>query len=273
MGTGGYSNLTNLIIGLAAELARVDTVVQSLTTEARVTTTSSLIAEHEQDFNIPNEYEDKGYTVAERRLALLGKQVMLGGQHKGYFLNVAEDMGLDICILERAFPFLCGISKCGDQIGGDAVMFYWIVCIKYDPSKATYANTGESYCGSSLAKYYNMPNLLNLLKLFKPAHSLILWNWYGPGFSSGFSKGFNAMPSGIALLYPLGGFSRGFSSGFNRFGESTEYKQTYWGGGFSRGFSSGFSVNMELDITTYFSGGFSKGFSTGFRTIAYGFSY
>ena len=203
--------IPELLEGLAAELARVDGRVDDLINERDSRTTAELITEHETEWGLPDECLGSSTVLAERRAAILARIRAIGGLSPAYYISVAAALGYTITI-EEFTPAWSGLAVSGDPCGDQGVLFYWLVNVHYD-----FVNPFTSYS-----------DLECLLEKIKPAHTVLLTQFYGPGFSNGFSNGFDAMP---AADLTRGGFSTGFESGFD----------VFYGGGFEgTGFADGF---------------------------------
>lgn len=203
--------LIELLTGEAVELARIDARVDDLLIERDTRTTTELIAEHEADFSLPDEcLKSITMTLTERRTRLTTKLRELGSLHKQYYINLAATLGYTITIDEFK-PAWCGLAVANDPCGDQNNLFYWLVNVHYN----------------FVEPFIDYPDLECILNKLRPAHTVALFRIYGPGFSNGFSSGFNAMP---AADLTIGGFSKGFSKGFN----------VHYGGGFNAGFNNGF---------------------------------
>lgn len=261
------SNFTNFLHGFADELARIDAKVENLLIESRTNTTTECIDEHEIDFGIPDECIQAADTIENRRLLVNTRLRLLGGQHKGYFVEVADNLDRMIIIFEFK-PFWSGLGVCGDPIGDAKIIYYWAVSIYFQNSFVEYADVYDGACGDLLADMPLVQQMICILEKQRPAHTTILYDWYGAGFSSAYNCGFNSLPCKGEVYFNPGGFSDGFSYGFNGRVRNDVLGPTYWDGGFSRGFNHvAFNINKNIYLTPYFDGGFSKGFSTGFDVI------
>lgn len=225
------SNLTEFLYGEAEEFARVEERSNSLLQERDTRKTSELLVDHENDLGLPDECSDPDATIQERRFIAHTKLITLGGQNPQYFIDLAEAYGWTITITEYS-PFWCGIHGCGDPCGDQWVIFYWNVTINFGGGEIIYFTCGSSECGDPLAYIPGTSSLICMLNKYKPAHTVLTFDYDGPGFDTGFDSGFDSMPSGNED-YLTGGFSKGFSLGFD----------VCLGGGFSKdGFDSGFDV-------------------------------
>lgn len=97
------ATLTQLLGALAAELARVDGRAWQLIEEADPRTTAELFLDWERVAGLPDAcavaYGGE-QTMAQRRAALVGRLVTLGGQSSAYFIGLAAALGYAITITE-----------------------------------------------------------------------------------------------------------------------------------------------------------------------------
>jgi uncharacterized protein YmfQ (DUF2313 family) len=71
-------------------------------------------------------------SLAKRIQVVLAKMGELGGISRAYFVRLAASQGYGITISEpRAFR--CGISRCGERLYGEDVVFVWDVTINTRP--------------------------------------------------------------------------------------------------------------------------------------------
>lgn len=201
-----------LLQGEGVELARVDARIADLLVERDTRTTTELVSEHELDYGIVS---DELLVLSDRRRTLLAKLRAMGGLCPQYYIDLAAALGWTITITQYT-PAWCGIAGAGDSCGDQAVIFYWRVNIlgsSPNLSGLPFADgsvfADGTYSAGSQADYSAFQALL---EKYKPAHTVVLFDLLGYGFSNGFSAGFNAMPP----LPLIGGFSTGFSSGFSR---------------------------------------------------------
>jgi uncharacterized protein YmfQ (DUF2313 family) len=244
--------LEQLLIGKAVELARVDARVDDLINERDTRTTIELLPEYELDYGL----SAGSLSTAQRQAACTTKLRALGSLMKSYYISLAAQLGYTVTI-EEFTPAWAGIWTAGQPCGDQQNLFYWRVDI--------------AYTVSDTPAFVLIDNLVELFEAIKPAHTTIIYQLYGPGFSNGFSTGFIAMPS---LNQSMGGFNIGFSYGFDMVptgaldgGFNTDFSsgfQVCYGGGFSApGFDFGF--NKVYDAFPYNGGGFDNiSFGNGF---------
>ncbi len=207
-------SMPDLLDGIAQELSRVDGQIDSLVSERDSRTTSVLLPEHEADLDITPE---SGATDAERRIAVAAILLAMGGLDPQYYIDLALSMGYIITIDEFR-PAWCGVAVAGDPCGDQEVIFVWRVNLQFDRDY-------EDPIGSDLEV---------VLERLKPAHTELIFRIIGPGFTRGFSTGFDAMPALTAAQLAVGGYRwRGFTTGFDlKYGGGFRY------GAFTRGFNN-----------------------------------
>lgn len=168
--------MPQLLLGMAQEMSRMDTVIDSLIQERDTRYTDALLDEHELD--LFGAADITGATDAVRQAVLNAKIRETGGQVKQYFINMAAGFGCVITITEFR-PAWCGVVVCGDPCGDQEVLFYWKVNVQYD------RDTASETLDALQAK----------LELLKPAHTVMIFNIIGPEFSNAFRQAdFNSMP-------------------------------------------------------------------------------
>lgn len=209
----GDPTLEQLFDGKAVELARVDTRVDDLFIERDTRTANELLAEHEAELGLVT---NTTVSAANRRLRANAKLQTLGSLHKSYYIAVAEVLGWTITITEYT-PAWCGLAVCGDPCGAQANVFHWRVNIAIDSPRflgiladGSYYADG-SYFADGVGEPTTYEDLIALIELYKPAHTVVHFAVVGPAFSNGFSSGFDAMPESNTI----GGFDSGFNNGFN----------------------------------------------------------
>jgi len=197
----------------AEEMVRLEESRDSLFLERDTRYTSELIAQHEEDFGLPDECTDQAATLSERRLALNTKLKAHGGQHKQYYIDLADDYGYEIAI-EEFTPFICGLGECGDMCGDELVIFVWKVVITYTGGTLVYFTSGSSVSGDTLIRAAGIDTLVCLLNKYKPAHTQLIYELDGYEFSSAFGISFDAYPSNLDD-YLYGSYNREFSNAFD----------------------------------------------------------
>lgn len=97
------ATITRLLHGLAEELARVDGRARQLLEEADPRTTAELFTDWERVAGLPDACAvafGGEQTTAQRRTALVGRLITVGGQTPAYFIGLAAALGYAITITE-----------------------------------------------------------------------------------------------------------------------------------------------------------------------------
>ncbi len=232
------SDLKKLLEGLAQEFVRIEERTEDLINEKDSRYTDELLSEFETEYGIPEYGEDLAITTEKRRGVLTAKKNEFNSQHKGYYIELAADLGWTVIIQEYT-PAWAGMVTAGSPCGDQHVVFYWTVLIDCD----SVTESAE----------VNITKLINKIMSIKPAHTHVLFNFYNRGFDRGFASGFARLPHyDNSWLNPS--FDAAFSMGFEN---NTNYDGVNYTGGFRQGFS--------IDFDRYSGGGYEPdGFDSGF---------
>ncbi|WP_153114628.1 YmfQ family protein [Rhodocyclus tenuis] len=170
--------LTRLLDALAEEFARVDARGGSALDEADGRAALELLADWERVCGLPDTCgAGVATTLQERRAAVVAKLTALGGASPSYFLGLAEAMGYTV-ELDEFRPFLTGVNRCGDRLGGGAaVRHQWR--IRVTGPRFTAFRAGASQCGDLLGKIDRAADLECKLKRLKPAHTRLIFSYEG----------------------------------------------------------------------------------------------
>ncbi len=175
----GAPLLHTLYDAFGACFARAHARLLRVLEEADPRSTDEMIDDWERLLGLPDECmpADATLTLQARRLRVVQKLVRGGGQTRAFYRELAEILGYEIDIVEFG-PFICGVSRCGDTIGGeDEDRFYWKV--KVAGPRVIYFRTGASRCGDSLGTIDRAEDLECILDEAKPAHSRLIFAYEG----------------------------------------------------------------------------------------------
>jgi uncharacterized protein YmfQ (DUF2313 family) len=175
----GSPLLFTLYDAFGACFARAHARLLDLFEEADPRSTTEMIDEWERLLGLPDACMQPGQvlTLQARRKRVHQKLVEGGGQSRAFYTALAELLGYEITIVEFG-PFICGLSRCGDTIGGaDSDRFYWKV--KVAGPRVIYFRTGTSQCGDSLGTIDRAVDLECILNEAKPAHSRLVFAYEG----------------------------------------------------------------------------------------------
>lgn len=168
------TQMHQVLLGCAAEFARVELRADQLAIEANPATTNELLTDWERVAGLPDKcsgvLED---TVQGRRNALLSKLSSTGGQSPSYFIEVARALGYEITITEFK-PFKAGLSQAGDPLtNGD-----WVYTWRVNAPSTTIIDfkAGLSAAGEPLRSWGNSALECKINQL-KPAHTIALFGY------------------------------------------------------------------------------------------------
>ncbi len=249
---------------LAEEFVRVDDRQDDLIEERQVLYTDELIDEHEADYNIT----DPATNLSDRRTTLYGKLTARGGQFKEYFESVADSMGYEITI-EEFQPFFVGMSTMGATVGDLWLLFLWYVWVQVDGNRGafTYDFAWEEFDGlnpNDTSWYIGITrgfdDLIAEFFRIRPAHTRVLFDFYGIEFNRAFSNAYNSIPTNDDSV-PCYEFDFAFSTGFTAL---HEYDGTYLTGAYYPGFSLAFDRKTGGAFSWDFGNGLGE-FSTAYN--------
>ncbi len=225
---------------LAEEFVRVDDRQDDLITERQVLFTSELLEEHESDYNITDPAEN----LEDRRTALYAKLIARGGQYKEYFESIANGMGYEITI-EEFQPFFAGISTAGATCGDIWLLFIWYVWVHVDGHRGAFTcdfdwtefdglNPNDTSWFIGITRRFD--DLITEFFRLKPAHTRVLFDFWGIEFDRSFSRDFNSIPTNDDSI-PCYEFDYAFSTEFTAL---HTYDGIYLTGAFDKAFSIAF---------------------------------
>ena len=164
---------------LGAVFAAVHNRLLELIDEADPRTTVQLLEDWERVLGLPDSCTPTttSLTLQERRDRVVQQLTLGGGQTEAFFIALAAQLGYAITIDEPR-PFICGVSECGDPIGGTYTdRHYWRVHVP-DP-RVTFFRAGVSQCGDLLGALDRAEDLECILERAKPAQSRLLFSYEG----------------------------------------------------------------------------------------------
>ena len=167
--------MSALLEGLAVEFARVEERSGNLVNEADPRTALELLAEWETLCGLPDVCTGEAETLAQRRAAVVGRLVALGGQSREYFEAVAAEIGYQVSITEFR-PFRAGAAVAGDDLTNGEWAFAWQVNAPETSAWPFLAGSGAA--GEPLSAWGN-ERLECVLARLKPAHTTVLFAYGG----------------------------------------------------------------------------------------------
>jgi uncharacterized protein YmfQ (DUF2313 family) len=168
------ATLTGVLFGCAPEFARTHNRALDLVEEADPRTTREMIGDWERCVGLPDECTGiEASTLSARRKAVVAKLTYRGGQSRAYFQGLIELLGYNATIREYR-PFVCGLGRCGDRLGGGhEVRYYWRVTI-HGP-RVTLFRTGVSTPPDKLGAIDYAEDLECLLTRLGPAQAQLIF--------------------------------------------------------------------------------------------------
>jgi uncharacterized protein YmfQ (DUF2313 family) len=165
---GGQGTLTQLLDGLAQELARVDARGDALIEESLPDSTLELLADWERNAGLPDDCTPAGQTIPQRRSALVARLTGNSGPSKPYLIALAASLGYTVTIVNRrARRFRAAM---GDYYGGADWQFVWEVHAPLN--SVVYRRFGDSVYGEAYASWQNAV-LECVLTQHAPAHTQV----------------------------------------------------------------------------------------------------
>lgn len=152
---------SKVLLGIAEELARVDSRGRDLLEEWDPRTTEELLEDWERVLGLPDEGEALGATLEERRLAVVQKLVARGGQSRAFFVALALSIGFVVTITEFHADVLRVGFRVGDRVYGTAWSHAWQVDV--------------DLAASTSAVGYASDLLEAAIGRAKPAHSTVIF--------------------------------------------------------------------------------------------------
>jgi uncharacterized protein YmfQ (DUF2313 family) len=166
-------------VALAAELAaegqaldRALSVAEQLLSEADPRTTAAMLADWERVYGLPDPLITAAGTVQsfqERRLALVVKVTLQGGQSKAFFIALASALGYVITITESV-PHSTEFDS-QDAVSDDQYRYLWYVNAALNSVRDL---TAEDDTEMATAVWGNAL-LEAVIKGYKPAHTFVLF--------------------------------------------------------------------------------------------------
>ena len=226
------SVLTEFLYGQADEFARVDERSNDLLQERDTRYTSELLVDHETDLGLPDECSPDSQTIQERRAAAHGRLISLGGQSPAYFIDLALAYGWTVTITEYS-AFICGEHAAGEGCGDSDNFFYWKVTITIGGGNIIYFAAGESESGDLLSFLSGSNTMLCYFEKYKPAHTVLIWEYDGPEYTVAFAPAFDALPTTLEELLEGAFNAEEFGLGFDGY-FGLEFALAAFGEGFRR---------------------------------------
>jgi uncharacterized protein YmfQ (DUF2313 family) len=200
----GLADYWGTVDGRAADLLEIES-------DPRIT--MELLPDWERNWGLPDPCLTHPPTALEqRRLALVTKMTMIGGQSRQFFIDLAKAYGYTITITEYA-PYMTGVSRVGDQSGvynpGDPTHYHWQLgppemrfywTIHVSALSLTYFHCNSSQCGiDRLLDIGVATDLECALGKLKPAHTQIVYD-YSPLDALDFTQLYNTEYLALGII-------------------------------------------------------------------------
>jgi uncharacterized protein YmfQ (DUF2313 family) len=169
------ADLTNAMLAIATELARIDARLDDLVNEGDVRTATELMTDWERVLGLPDDcMANTVLTLAQRRLLALQRLVEEGGQSAAYYIGLAELLGEPGCTVSEFRPMNCN-DNCNSALGSQGDRFFWRFNIPHAPANLRPMNCNDN-CNSALQVY--TPSLAECpIRERKPAHTQVLFTY------------------------------------------------------------------------------------------------
>lgn len=155
-----------------------DAVSRYLAREATPAGPIELLPEWERTAGLPGECTPAPTALADRQAALRARLAEEGGQSIAFFLGLANALGYPDATIEEFRPFICGLGRCGDELGGPhEVRFHWRV--RVNAGRSTLFRTGVSQVGDKLGTFERAEDLECVFNALKPAHTVLIFSYEG----------------------------------------------------------------------------------------------
>jgi len=101
----GLSCIWEFVDGRAADLLEI---------ESDPRTTTELLPDWERNWGLPDPCMQDPQTIEARRIALVQRMTLQGGQSRQFLINIAGQIGYTITGITEYRPFMVGLDGCGD---------------------------------------------------------------------------------------------------------------------------------------------------------------
>jgi uncharacterized protein YmfQ (DUF2313 family) len=203
----GVADYWGFVDGRAADLLEIESDPRA---------TIELLPDWERNWGLPDPcITDPPNSLEERRLRLIIKMTLLGGQSRAFFIHIAQMLGYEIVIQEYA-PYMTGVSRCGDtrdvyigdglggkdpfyrwQLGPPEMRFFWTIHV--NALKLIYFRCNSSRTGiDRLLAILVAPDLECVFDKIAPAHTKIIYD-YSPLEALDYTQPYNTqyLPMGL----------------------------------------------------------------------------
>lgn len=164
----GLGNLTQLLDGLAQELARVDASADQLIDESLPDTTFQLLPDWERVCALPDNCTPAGQTIDQRRGAVIARLLGNGTPSIPYLTQIAAQLGYTVTIVKRCARKHGALM--GTPYGLTPWQFVWEVHAPLNTD--VHRAYGSSVMGTAYATWQNAV-LECVMRQHAPAHTIV----------------------------------------------------------------------------------------------------
>jgi uncharacterized protein YmfQ (DUF2313 family) len=201
----GVADYWGFVDGRAADLLEIES-------DPRLT--FELLPDWERNWGLPDPcLRDPPTSLSARRQALVAKMTLIGAQSRAFFYNVANEFGQPIGTIEEFAPYMCGVSRCGDEsgiynpdeptrnrwtLGPPEMRYYWTVHVNALGFTHFYCNSSQTGIDRLLG--INIATDVEcILDRLKPAQTHIVYN-YSPREQLDFTQLYNSQYLALGML-------------------------------------------------------------------------
>lgn len=172
------SVIAALLRGMAASLHRHgERVADIIEREGYPPSSVQLLQDWEAAFGLPDPCLGDDGTIAERQAHIRARMVAGGGRTMAWLQDLAASLGYEIAHI-RYSPFLAGLGRCGDVLGGaPANRFFYRV--RVIGPRLTLFRAGQSACGDRLGRIARADDLECRINRSGPAMAVPLLSYEG----------------------------------------------------------------------------------------------
>ena len=172
----GLAGVWGLVDGRAADL---------LERESDPRITIEMLSDWERAFGLPDPCSIETLDYAGHINALIQRMTTLGGQSRQFFIDVADQLGYAVNIIEFS-PYQAGISRVGStvgdfgqyrwQLGPAEIRFMWTVQVA--TTRLTWLRAGSGQVGvDHMLTIALATDLECLFRRWKPAHTEVIFDY------------------------------------------------------------------------------------------------
>lgn len=166
--------LAALITAMAQEPARVDAFAHELLTELDPPQALQLLERWEALCGLPDQCSQPTETIAERRVAVLAKLTVQGGQTPEYFAELATLLAGAVCTVREYRPFRAGRSCAGDPLSNGSWVHAFAVQVPATSIRCFRAGQG---CAGEPLRTWGNERLECIIRRLAPAQTNVRFHY------------------------------------------------------------------------------------------------